>query len=172
MSKTKYVVCDGHTLGYRTPECWIGILQTNVLKGAAGAGNMTHVSQFASIRPATAADFKGFRVMLPPDFVEPTQLYDCQVWDSVTGEWDRVLVGVELPEGEGDLGHSEVANKLGQAINEAVSIAKGEAVGDWHLQECHVMRAGGEQVVMIQLFGLRDDISVIMAVNVTKEHAL
>jgi hypothetical protein len=131
---------------------------------------MTHESQFTNIRPATAADFKGFRVMLPPDFVEPTQLYDCQVWDSVTGEWDRVLVAVELP--EGDLGHSEVANKLGQAINEAVSIAKGEAVEDWHLQECHVMRASGEQVIMVRLFGLHDDISVILAVNVTKEHAL
>ena len=92
------------------------------------------------------------------------QPYECQVWDSVTGEWNWVSVEVEVP--EGDLGHSEVVNKLGQAINEAVSIAQDEAVEECHLQECHVIRAAGEQVVMVQLFGLQGDISVIMAVRV------
>lgn len=89
-------------------------------------------------------------------------LYDCQVWDSVTHEWDRCLVEVELPPGE--LSHSEVAHALGQRINEAVSVAFDEDPGAWHLRDVHVLNASGEQVVMVQLFSLRDDMSVIMSV--------
>jgi hypothetical protein len=92
------------------------------------------------------------------------QHFDCQVWDNITGEWDRITVEAEIP--EGDSRQSEFQSILGQRINEAVSIARDEPVEDWYLTEAHLMQASGERVMMVQLFSLRGDISIILAVAV------
>lgn len=90
-------------------------------------------------------------------------VFDCQMWDSVTGEWERVTV--DVPERAGDT--TEPVAEQAQAINEAISIQLDEDPRAWVLTDSHTMQASGEEVLMIQLRALAsDDISVIMAVRV------
>lgn len=90
--------------------------------------------------------------------------FDCQVWDSATGEW-TFLQQVEVPARASDF--SEPVATQAQAINEAVSVLSDEEPGAWILSDSHIMQAAGEEVMMIQLRSLAtDDISVIMAVRV------
>lgn len=90
--------------------------------------------------------------------------FDCQVWDSVTGEWtfwSQVGVPARISN------FSEPVAEQAQAINEAVSVLSDEEPDAWILTDSHVMSAAGEEVMIIQLRGLNySDISVIMAVRV------
>ena len=70
---TKYVVLREHTLGYLIPEIpnTIGILHGSILRGSL-YNNLDGWTIFNpnadEIRPATADDFKEYRVQLPYDF--------------------------------------------------------------------------------------------------------
>ena len=66
---TLYVVKDEHTLGYMLSPVCMGVLRSNVLRGAPFAlwEGPQHV-QFSTLRPATVADFITYRVQTPSDF--------------------------------------------------------------------------------------------------------
>lgn len=90
--------------------------------------------------------------------------FDCQVWDSVTHEWSRVVIeGIPVPSSRPL--DSEQQTKLGQAINEAVSITMDEDPQAWFVYAATVMNAAGEEVVMVELRNTAGDISVVLAVR-------
>jgi hypothetical protein len=91
-----------------------------------------------------------------------TTKFECQVWDSVTGEWSWITV--DVPSRVADT--SEPVAAQAQMINEAVSVQMDEERGAWVLTDSHVLWAVGNEVLLIQLRALTsDDISVIMAVR-------
>lgn len=95
------------------------------------------------------------------------ELYECQVWDSVTGEWSRITVAASGA--SPDMDYEKLA-VIGQEINRAVSTKIGEEEDAWIMMDTHALMASGETVVMIQLRAKdSDDISVIMAVQVPAE---
>jgi hypothetical protein len=70
--RTRYVVMDGHTLGYLIPEMpnYVGVLAGSVLKGGPDSmqGTALIVPGHTQVRQAELEDFTNFRVMPPPCF--------------------------------------------------------------------------------------------------------
>jgi hypothetical protein len=98
---------------------------------------------------------------------EDLMTYECRVWDSVSGEWRGCLI--EIPnKGYGLLRYSEQEAKLGQEINEAVSIAFDEDPGSWFV--FGVLLLGGSapdahEAVAVHLLNGKNDLSVIVAIR-------
>ena len=68
MNTTQYIVKNNHTLGFIVSEMEMQILAGNPLLGGHCWRDGTAVYLKNDIRPATRADFKKFRVMVPPNF--------------------------------------------------------------------------------------------------------
>ena len=68
MNTTQYIVKNNHTLGFIVSEEEMQILAGNPLLGGHCWRDGTAVYLKNDIRPATRADFKKFRVMVPPNF--------------------------------------------------------------------------------------------------------
>ena len=91
-----------------------------------------------------------------------TTMYDCQVWDSVTGEWGKISVEVASR----NCSSYECLMVLAQSINEEVSVSTDEDRGAWILTDVHRMAVSGEEVIMAELRALASfDISLIVAVR-------
>lgn len=88
---------------------------------------------------------------------------DCQVWDSVTGEWSRVTAVV--PD-SGQRDH-EGMRSISEDINSRVSIALGEEPDAWIVMDAHALNAAGDEVILVQLRNKSGPpaISVIIAVR-------
>lgn len=70
--RARYVVLNGHTLGYLIPELpgQVGVLRCSVLKGGSGPhdGTVHVVYRRTEVRQAELEDFASFRVQPPPCF--------------------------------------------------------------------------------------------------------
>ena len=68
MDKAHYIVKNAHTLGFIVSEMEMQILAGNPLLGGHNWMDGTAAYLKSDIRPATRADFKKFRVVVPPNF--------------------------------------------------------------------------------------------------------